>query len=210
MKRCAIIGSVPVKNTGVLKEYCVGSFVVCADGGLDTALETGIRPNLIVGDFDSAKASPPPEVETVRLSVHKDDTDTMFAIKEAMRRGYHDFSLFGILGGERFDHSFASLCALQYIAAQNDRGVIFGDNCKIFMMTGGKLRLTRMKGCGISVFPFGSSCCTVSYRGLEYPLMKHTLYSYDPLGVSNSIAEDDAQVILHSGTALIIVLEPNF
>jgi thiamine pyrophosphokinase len=40
--------------------------------------------------------------------------------------------------------------------------------------------------------------------------MKHTLYSYDPLGVSNSIAEDDAQVILHSGTALIIVLEPNF
>ena len=210
IKRCVIIGSVPLQNAETLLEYCRGSYVICADGGLDTAQSFGLRPDLIVGDFDSARGQPPPGIETIRLPVHKDDTDTMFAIKEGLRRGCREFALFGVLGGERFDQSFASLCALQYIVVHGGKGVILGDGCKIFLLTGGKLNLSRMAGSGISVFPFGAPSCTVSYSGLEYPLTRHTLYSHDPLGVSNSIAEDSAEIILHSGTALIIVLEPKF
>lgn len=210
IKRCVIIGSVPVKDSETLLEYCRDSYVVCADGGLDTAQGHGIRPDLIVGDFDSAITQPPPGIETIRLPVRKDDTDTMFAVKESLTRGCREFALFGVLGGERFDHSFASLCTLQYITVHGGKGVILGDGCKIFLLTGGKLKLTRMAGSGISVFPFGAPSCTVSYSGLEYPLTRHRLYSHDPLGVSNSIVEDSAEIILHSGTALIIVLEPKF
>lgn len=210
MKTCVIIGSVPVTKPEKLKEYCVDSFVICADGGFDVAMQHGIAPDLIVGDFDSIKAELPQEVETIQLPVHKDDSDTMFAIREAMRRGYQEFILFGVLGGERFDHSYASLCTLQFIAMQNGRGVIMGDNCQVFVLSSGRLRLKDMVGQGISVFPFGVPSCMVSYQGLEYPLNRHTLYSQDPLGVSNRILEPQAEIILHSGIALIMIQEPNF
>lgn len=210
MKHCVIIGAVTVKNKKLLHEYCENAFVICADGGLDIANENNIIPDLIVGDFDSTQSELPQGIETIALPVQKNDTDTMFAIREALRRGYQEFVLFGILGGDRFDHSFASLCSLQFIATQNGRGVIIGDDCQIFVLTGGRLRLRDMVGNGLSVFPFGVPNCTVTYHGLEYPLNRHTLYSQDPLGVSNCISDPLAEIILHSGTALVIVQEPNF
>lgn len=210
MNTCVIIGAAPVKNRKLLEEYCAGAFIICADGGLDTAMEYGITPDLLVGDFDSVRTQPPQGLETIHLPVHKDDTDTMFAIREAIRRGYREFVLLGVLGGERFDHSYASLCTLQFIAMQSCRGVIVGDNCQIFVLSGGRLRLRDMVGQTVSVFPFGSPSCAVTYQGMEYPLNRYTLYSQDPLGVSNQILEPLAEIILHSGVALIIVQEPNF
>lgn len=207
MKTCVIIGAVPVKNREQMKDYCADAFVICADGGLDVATENGIVPNLIVGDFDSVQSSLPQGIEKIQLPVHKDDTDTMFAIREAIRRGYQEFILLGVLGGERFDHSYAALCALQFIAMQNCRGVLVGDRTQIFVLSSGRLRLRDMLGQTISVFPFGTPSCMVTYQGLEYPLNRHTLYSQDPLGVSNRITEPVAEIILHAGIALIIVQE---
>ena len=89
MNQCIIIGSAPVEDLSVFREYNTSeSFVICADGGLDTALAAKIKPNLIIGDFDSAKSAPPANVETVRLMKEKDDTDMFSAVKEGMHRGY--------------------------------------------------------------------------------------------------------------------------
>ena len=30
-----------------------GAFIICADSGYDKALQAGIKPDLILGDFDS-------------------------------------------------------------------------------------------------------------------------------------------------------------
>lgn len=207
MKTCVIIGAVPVQNRNQMEEFCADAFVICADGGLDVAAQYGIVPDLLVGDFDSVQTQPPQGVETIHLPVHKDDTDTMFAIREAIRRGYQEFVLLGVLGGERFDHSYATLCALQFIAMQNCRGVLVGDHCQVFVLSSGRLRLRDMMGQTISVFPFGTPSCMVTYQGLEYPLNRHTLYSQDPLGVSNRITEPVAEIILHAGIALIIVVD---
>lgn len=42
------------------------------------------QPNLIVGDFDSHE-NPHLDIETIVLPCEKDDTDTVFAVKEAIR-----------------------------------------------------------------------------------------------------------------------------
>lgn len=42
-----------------------------------------VRPGLIVGDFDSHD-NPLLDVETIVLPCEKDDTDTVFAVKEAL------------------------------------------------------------------------------------------------------------------------------
>mgnify|MGYP002409517867 CR=1 FL=1 len=208
MKKCAVIGSVPPKDGQAYwdLEREGGYYVICADGGLKTALRYGVTPNLFIGDFDSFEGEVPPDLETIRLNVEKDDTDLMAAVREGMKRGYREFLLLGVLGGERCDHSFASLCTLQYLAHQGCKATIEGDGSRIFLLNGGRLLLNGMKGRTVSVFPFGCSACEVSYEGLKYPLTKAILSSDFPLGVSNRVEEEEAQIIVHNGDALIFVL----
>ncbi|TQI65697.1 thiamine diphosphokinase [Clostridium sp. KNHs216] len=206
MKKCVIIGSSPCEYGGILNEIDRDhSFIICADGGLDVALEHHLTPDLLIGDFDSVKNELPKNIETIRLNKEKDDTDMMAAIKEAIKRGYRDFTLFGALGG-RIDHSFSNFCALQYLASQGCKAVIADRDCRVFLLSGGRLTLSGLKGRMISVFPFGVGFCTVSYEGMKYPLREASISSAYPLGVSNEITEDQAQIFVHSGNALIFLL----
>lgn len=206
MKTCMIIGSAPFGDSAILKEFSVEeAYVICADGGLDTALANNITPDLIIGDFDSVHAELPDNIETIRLPVAKDDTDMMAAIKIAFRRGYNNFVLLGALGG-RFDHSYANLSALAYISLLGGQAVLADGNCKIFLVRSSRITLTEMKGCTLSVFPFGCPSCTVSYQGMLYPLTEYCLKADVPLGVSNQIIQDTAEITVHSGNALVVVL----
>lgn len=58
----------------------------------------GLRPGLVVDDFDS-HPDPHLPVETITLPCEKDDTDTVYAVKESLRRGYREFLLLGAAGG---------------------------------------------------------------------------------------------------------------
>lgn len=206
MNQCVIIGSAPCESDDAFQEIdWKNSFVICADGGLDHAIQQNITPNLIIGDFDSIQNELPNSIETIQLQIEKDDTDMMAAIRVGLKRGFRNFVLLGALGG-RFDHSFANLCALQYLAAQGCKAMIAGQNSRIFLLNGGRLTLSMLKGKTISVFPFGTASCTVTYDGLKYPLTETRLSSDYPLGVSNIILTDDARITVHDGIALIIVL----
>jgi len=206
MKKCVIIGSAPCEYGGVLDEIDIeDSYIICADGGLDIALEHHLVPNLLIGDFDSVKSELPGNIETIRLHREKDDTDMMAAIKEAIKRGYRDFTLLGALGG-RMDHSFSNFCALQYLASQGCKAVIVDKDCRVFLLTGGRLTLSGLKGRTVSVFPFGVGFCTVSYQGMKYPLREACISSGNPIGVSNEITADQAQIIVHSGNVLVFLL----
>ncbi len=207
MKKCVIIGSVPLSDDGALREFGrENCFVICADGGYDSAVRFGIRPDLIIGDFDSLEGQLPPDVETVRLHVEKDDTDSMAAVREGLRRGFREFILIGLIGGKRIDHSYANLCVLSYLCRQGCKAVLWDAESRIFLIRESGLTLTGMKGATVSVFPFGCNSCNVSYAGLKYPLTRKTLYADFPLGVSNRIEADTARVVVHSGDALVIVL----
>ena len=206
---CMIIGSAPVEGDRIPEEFRPEDcFLICADGGVDTASRLGLHPDLVVGDFDSARTDPPEDVETIRLPVEKDETDLLYAVKEGMRRGYSSFILLGVLGGERFDHSFASLCVLSYIADRGGRAVMADGKTRVFVISSGRLVFTDLKGATLSVFPFGVNACTVSYKGLQYPLTNYALSLNEAMGVSNCIIENRAEVFLHQGLALVILLEP--
>lgn len=204
VKQCVIIGSSPEDGdfAEIDREQ---SFVICADGGLDTASRHGITPDLLIGDFDSVQGALPDGVETIRLKTEKDDTDLMAAARVALQRDYRDFILLGAMGG-RPDHSFANFCLLKYLADQGCRAVLLGDACRIYVKNAGVTKLNARCGKTVSVFPFGAPYCTVSYRGLKYPLTEHRLTPDYALGVSNIIIEDEAEITVHNGSALIIIL----
>ena len=100
-KRCVIVGGADIHNysflRGCLRE---DDFVVYCDSGLKHLPALQARPDLIVGDFDSHD-NPHLGVETIVLPCEKDDTDTVFAVKEAIKRGFDDFLLIGVVGASR-------------------------------------------------------------------------------------------------------------
>ncbi|MFA9382090.1 MAG: thiamine diphosphokinase, partial [Acetanaerobacterium sp.] len=108
MTQCVIISAGVVGDGLDIKAVIsCGAFVICADGGYDTALRIGITPHLFVGDMDSVRMSPE-GCEIMLSPAEKDDTDTMLAAKIAIERGYTDITIFGGLGG-RLDHTLANI-----------------------------------------------------------------------------------------------------
>lgn len=69
-------------------------YVIAADAGFEYCTENCIIPDLVLGDFDSlGKAPKHPNV--LQLPVEKDDTDTMFALKLGLEKGYRRFYIYG-------------------------------------------------------------------------------------------------------------------
>lgn len=205
IKTCVIIGAAPVCEETIKELLPQQFYLICADGGFDTAQKFGLHSNLVVGDFDSAKNVPNENENVIRLPVEKDETDMLYAVKQAMQKGYRNLILLGGLGGERFDHSIANLCVLSYIANHGGNAVMADRQTRAFVITEGKITFTDLKDQILSVFPFGTLSCTVTYTGLQYPLIRETIFLDDALGVSNKIIEDKAEIFLHSGHALILL-----
>ena len=206
-QKCMIIGAVPIRGKRLFQEYNPKDYyVICADAGYETALKHGIRPDMIVGDFDSAKALPPEDLNCLTLPVKKDVTDTMYAAMRGLQIGFREFLLLGCLGGKRFDHSIANLEVMNYITAQNCTATLADETTKAIMIHGRRIRITDSIGDIVSVYPYGGTSCSVSYHGLEYPLHNKTLSSGKiPMGVSNRVMSDPAEIMVHTGTALIIL-----
>ena len=81
MNRCVIIAGADINNYENAKKYLKDDdFIICCDCGLRHLQKLNVKPNLIVGDFDSHQ-NPHLPVETIVLPCEKDDTDTGFAVK---------------------------------------------------------------------------------------------------------------------------------
>ena len=60
------------------------------------------------------------------MPVKKDDTDTVYAAKEALRRGFDDFLLVGVSGG-RLDHTLVNVYLLVMLREQGKRALLVDD-----------------------------------------------------------------------------------
>ena len=90
--RCIIVGGADIQNYNSIQRYLKNDdFYIFCDCGLKHVDSLNVKADLIVGDFDS-HSKPETDVETIVLPREKDDTDTFFAIKEAIRRGFDEFS----------------------------------------------------------------------------------------------------------------------
>ena len=106
--RCVIIGGAEIRDYRLMRSYFHDDdFVIYCDCGLKHVDGIGIPPSLIIGDFDS---HPKPENtdNVITLPVVKDDTDTIFAVKEAINRGFSKVIMMGVTGG-REDMTFGNL-----------------------------------------------------------------------------------------------------
>lgn len=124
--RCVIVGGADIINYNIIKKQLkTDDFYIFCDCALRHAEKLGVAPSLIIGDFDSHK-KPETEIETIVLPCEKDDTDTVFAVKEAIKRDFDEFLLIGVIGN-RLDHTLVNVSILNYLYENNKNGVIADD-----------------------------------------------------------------------------------
>lgn len=197
-KICSIICGAPCKE---LQKELVGGFVIAADSGLDIALAAGIKPDLVVGDFDSAKSEIPEGIECVRVSPVKDDTDAMLAADFALKYGCNELRFFCAMGG-RTDHTIANIQMLYHFKLRGISGALFGDGTRMFLLSEESIEIPRYDGY-LSVFAYDKNVI-ITESGVKYPLTNYPMTNDMPIGVSNEITSGKAVITVHSGTALVL------
>ena len=126
MKRCVIVGGAGINNYDYIRgRLCADDYIDFCDSGLRHLEPLQVKLSLIVGDFDSHD-NPHLDVETIVLPCEKDDTDTVFAVKEAIKRGFDYFLLIGVVGA-RLDHTLGNVSILLYLDSIGKKGIIIDD-----------------------------------------------------------------------------------
>lgn len=176
--------------------------VIAVDGGYKMLLELGITPDIALGDFDSLGFVPKAE-KTISYPVKKDDTDTMLAVKQGLDLGFKTFCLYGGAGG-RFDHTFANIQALAYIAEKGGRGYLFGEDFTATVIKNSNIEFPAALCGNISCFSL-SEKSKISIKGLMYEGENITMNNAFPLGVSNEFKGEKSEIEVLDGMVLIIL-----
>ena len=177
-------------------------YIIAADGGYNYCIEEGIVPNLIVGDFDSGE-KPDTNAEVIVLPEKKDETDTFFAVKKGLERGFRTFHIYGGTGG-REDHTIANIQTLRYIAERGGCGWLYSENGKAAVIKDGSLTLPKRESGYVSVFSLTDVSEGVTISGLGYELESAELKASYPMGVSNCFTGAESCISVKNGALLIM------
>ena len=87
MSRCVIISACPV-SPELAEALRPDDFIIACDAGYRNCAPLHCKPHVIVGDFDTAPCPQQEDDEIVVLPHVKDDTDTEYAAKLAVQKGF--------------------------------------------------------------------------------------------------------------------------
>ena len=173
MKRCFIYAAGTFY--GLRERPRAGELQIAADAGLHLCERLGVRPDVVLGDFDSMDVRQAP-ADCIRVPVEKDDTDTMLALREGLKRGCDTFYLYGATGGARLDHTLANLQSLAFLLRHRARGYLYDRDFVYTVIENETLTLAREVDWGIvSLFSMGDRAEHITLEGLQYPLTDGTI-----------------------------------
>lgn len=203
MNRCVIISNANINNYSRIKQYLKETdFFIFCDGGLKHREKLGVEPNLIVGDFDS-HPKPNLPVETIELPCEKDDTDTVYAVKEAINRGYSDFLLIGVIG-ERFDHSIGNISILVMLESLSITAKIVDDYSEMELVTKNPVYIEE-RFSYFSLLNITGKANGINIRNAKYPLENGTINCDYQYGISNEVLPNKtAEVWVEDGSLLLV------
>jgi thiamine pyrophosphokinase len=185
--------------------------IFAADGGARHCLALGIKPDMIIGDFDSLTydeiASLKAQgVEFSHFPTDKDETDLELALNHALNLGANQVTLYGLLGG-RWDMSLANLMLLGSPQYTEISFRVFSSNTEAYILRSGEtLELLGKPGDIVSVIPLANAINGLTYNGLQWPLEDATLPFSSPRGVSNTLVSTKARIQLELGLMLVFLI----
>ena len=203
MKRCVIVGGADINNYTYIKS-CLreDDYIIFCDSGLRHLDALQVTPGLIVGDFDSHD-NPCLDVETIVLPCEKDDTDTVFAVKEALKRGFENFLLIGVIGA-RLDHTLGNVSILLMLDKAGKRGKIVDDYSEIEIVSNEPAYIDDSYAY-FSLLNITGTAKGITIENAKYSLENAEITSEYQYGVSNEVLSGKiAKVSITCGRLLLI------
>lgn len=202
--RCALVGAASFDADHFKREMGAFDCIVAVDGGYRSLVDSGIKPTVAVGDFDSL-GFVPQDVPAHRHPVMKDDSDTALALQWAHEQGFDSIAVYGALGG-RLDHTMASLQALVGAARAGMRVAAVGESSVVVPLVGpAHLNLPPIDQGTLSVFSASDESIGVNIAGLKYTARDVTLTNSVTLGLSNEFVGTASRISLERGALLIFL-----
>ena len=202
MSRCVIIGGAAIGNYDLVRRNLKETdFNIFCDCGLAHMEALQIEPDLIVGDFDS-HPNPHLSAETIVLPCEKDDTDTVFAVKEALRRGFEEFLLIGVVGA-RLDHTLGNVSILLYLDSLGKKAQIIDDYSKMEVVS--KTAVIDDSYSYFSLLNISGKARGIKIENAKYPLDNGEITCEYQYGISNEVIPGKtARVTIDEGRLLLI------
>jgi thiamine pyrophosphokinase len=211
MMRAVVVAGGPPGDDDFVRATVGGAdLVIAADAGVLLLERLGIRPDLAVGDFDTAG----PEtltrlaaqgIETETHPAAKDYTDTHLAIIVAIGRGATDIAVLGALGGPRYDHMLATMLSLVTPDFARARITLVDPMHTILVLRDGEsVTIHGIPGEYVSLLALTAAVTDVHGDGLRYQLPS-TFTLGNNVGVSNELTAPEARVsVTGTGTLLVV------
>jgi thiamine pyrophosphokinase len=204
-----ITGGAPLDDVAV-HAAAGAAWVVAADGGLDHALDAGIRPDVLVGDLDSISAAgldwATAHIAIDRFPTDKMATDTELALSCAAAMKPDRVVL--LAGrGDRLDHGIAALGALGGDGLAEVAAIEgwWGSDHVAVVRPGRMVEVSHPIGTTFSLLALHGGCRGVTVSGSRWPLVDAALGPMSGLGVSNEVVEPPCRVEVTAGVVTVIV-----
>lgn len=184
--------------------------MIAADKGMDFFYRNKIKPDFIIGDFDSADSESlsyfkgQSEIQIKKLLPEKNDTDTEAAVRLAISLGAEQITLLGVTGS-RLDHVLGNIELLGIGLKERIPIALLDAHNRIQMIDKGiTIAKSEQHGKYVSLLPYTDKVSHLTLRGFKYPLLDASLESFCTLGISNEIVEEEAEIIFESGILLVV------
>jgi thiamine pyrophosphokinase len=203
--RCVIVGGADIKCFDRIKTYIrEDDYIIACDSGLKHIEQLEITPSLIVGDFDSHE-NPHSDIETIVLPVAKDDTDTVYAEREGLRRGYEEFLLLGVFGG-RMDHTLANVYQMFDLESKGCTVLAADDYSEFTVISEGGTARVSDRYPFFSLLNMTGTARGISIKGAKYTLDGAEITSGYQYAVSNEVLPGQtAEITIKEGRLLLIM-----
>ncbi|SCZ76727.1 thiamine diphosphokinase [Pseudobutyrivibrio xylanivorans] len=208
-------GNIDEKFTGGFIEDLDESslFLIACDKGYEACERIGVKPDVLIGDFDSAKGDVSSRataagVQVITLNPVKDDTDTEAALDLAIKKTSEDDEIF-LLGatGTRLDHVLGNISLVGKGLKAGRMVTMMDSHNSIQMIQPGETYVVEKDyqfGKYISVFPYMGPVKGLNMTGFKYPVKDGEIQGFSTLTVSNELAEDEGVITIEEGTLIVI------
>ncbi len=207
------------KDLSYAKKYMdKQTLLIGCDGGADSLLGLGLKPDAVIGDFDSIK-SLPKEIKNLAENLYgekiiaggityikypgdKDFLDAELAINFAVHKKIKEITLVNT-NGDELDHVLGTIIVLARNKYRQLNVKAVSSRHKVYIVSG-KAVIRGSKGDKISLIPLYGPVNVESSAGLKYDPAKYKMSLGHNIGISNELTDKKAALHINSGRFLVV------
>jgi len=182
-------------------------YIICADGGTRHASSLDLKPDLVIGDLDSADSGHLQKLQADGVPIEKyprdkNETDLELAIGKAITLNPKEIIIVAALGG-RLDQTLANIALLSNIQFSS-LNIKLDDGVEEIFFCRDQVQVHGRSGDTVSLIPWQGAVVGIQTQNLKWTLDNETLFPEKTRGISNEMTADIANIKISSGMLLVV------